>query len=186
LPHVFGYDTAVGSGLIGSGNWTLLWKGPLFMSGKSSGVAVLAFFSTWRVHGRDRDDSHRSDGRAVEVEQLRRVGSVCGANLLPAVRRMDVGRRLAREVGASANLGHGYGRLRGFGCGATRWAAPRRSLGAIVLGPRIGKYRSNGKPNAIPGHSIPMALTGVIILFVRLVRLQRRVDVGRDRHGASR
>jgi Amt family ammonium transporter len=37
--------------------------------------------------------------------------------------------------------------------------------GAIVLGPRIGKYRKDGRPNAIPGHNIPMALMGVIILL---------------------
>jgi Amt family ammonium transporter len=37
--------------------------------------------------------------------------------------------------------------------------------GALVLGPRIGKYRRDGTPTAIPGHNIPMALTGVIILL---------------------
>ncbi len=37
--------------------------------------------------------------------------------------------------------------------------------GAIVLGPRAGKYRANGTPNAMPGHHIPMAITGCLILF---------------------
>ncbi|WP_025323092.1 ammonium transporter [Deferrisoma camini] len=41
------------------------------------------------------------------------------------------------------------------------WAA---LAGAIVVGPRIGKYK-NGKPQAIPGHSIPLAALGVLILF---------------------
>jgi len=36
--------------------------------------------------------------------------------------------------------------------------------GAILLGPRIGKYKPDGTPNAIPGHHIPMAVTGVLIL----------------------
>jgi Amt family ammonium transporter len=36
--------------------------------------------------------------------------------------------------------------------------------GAIVLGPRIGKY-VNGKPKAIMGHNIPLAALGVFILF---------------------
>src|SRR2546422_5856632 len=36
--------------------------------------------------------------------------------------------------------------------------------GAIVLGPRIGKYTKDGKPVAIPGHNIPMALAGTFIL----------------------
>ena len=37
--------------------------------------------------------------------------------------------------------------------------------GAIVLGPRMGKYRANGTPVAIPGHHIPMAIIGCLILF---------------------
>jgi Amt family ammonium transporter len=37
--------------------------------------------------------------------------------------------------------------------------------GAIVLGPRIGKYGPDGKPNAIMGHSIPLASLGVFILW---------------------
>jgi len=37
--------------------------------------------------------------------------------------------------------------------------------GAIVLGPRIGKYK-NGKVNAIPGHSITLAALGVFILWL--------------------
>ncbi len=37
--------------------------------------------------------------------------------------------------------------------------------GAIVLGPRIGKYK-NGKINAIPGHSITLAALGVFILWL--------------------
>ncbi|MCH8327942.1 MAG: ammonium transporter, partial [Candidatus Marinimicrobia bacterium] len=37
--------------------------------------------------------------------------------------------------------------------------------GAIVLGPRIGKYRRDGTPNAIPGHNIPLAALGVFILW---------------------
>jgi Amt family ammonium transporter len=37
--------------------------------------------------------------------------------------------------------------------------------GAIVLGPRIGKYGPDGRPRAIPGHNIPMAITGCFILL---------------------
>lgn len=37
--------------------------------------------------------------------------------------------------------------------------------GAMVLGPRIGKYTADGKANAIPGHSIPLAALGVFILW---------------------
>ena len=37
--------------------------------------------------------------------------------------------------------------------------------GAIVLGPRIGKYGPDKKPRAIPGHNIPLAALGVFILW---------------------
>ncbi|MBU1003898.1 MAG: ammonium transporter [Proteobacteria bacterium] len=37
--------------------------------------------------------------------------------------------------------------------------------GAMVVGPRIGKYSPDGKANAIPGHNIPMAALGVFILW---------------------
>jgi Amt family ammonium transporter len=42
------------------------------------------------------------------------------------------------------------------------WAA---LAGAIVLGPRIGKFGPDGKPKAIPGHNIPLATLGVFILW---------------------
>jgi Amt family ammonium transporter len=37
--------------------------------------------------------------------------------------------------------------------------------GAIVLGPRIGKFSRSGKTNAIPGHNIPLATVGTFILW---------------------
>lgn len=43
------------------------------------------------------------------------------------------------------------------------WAA---LAGAIVLGPRIGKFGKDGKVKAIPGHNIPMAACGVFILWL--------------------
>jgi Amt family ammonium transporter len=37
--------------------------------------------------------------------------------------------------------------------------------GAVVLGPRLGKYGADGKPRAIPGHNIALAALGVFILW---------------------
>ncbi len=42
------------------------------------------------------------------------------------------------------------------------WAA---LAGAIVLGPRIGKYNEDGSANALPGHNLLMAALGVFILW---------------------
>jgi Amt family ammonium transporter len=38
--------------------------------------------------------------------------------------------------------------------------------GAKILGPRIGKFDKDGKPRAIPGHHLPMAMLGTFILLV--------------------
>ncbi|SBV98533.1 conserved membrane hypothetical protein [uncultured delta proteobacterium] len=37
--------------------------------------------------------------------------------------------------------------------------------GAMILGPRIGKYDSTGRARAIPGHNLPLAALGVFILW---------------------
>src|SRR4051794_14263668 len=37
--------------------------------------------------------------------------------------------------------------------------------GALILGPRIGKFGKDGRANAIPGHNMPYAVLGTIILW---------------------
>jgi Amt family ammonium transporter len=43
------------------------------------------------------------------------------------------------------------------------WAA---LAGALVVGPRGGKYADDGTPRTIPGHSLPLAALGVFILWL--------------------
>ncbi|MCF0159445.1 MAG: adenylate cyclase, partial [Bacteroidaceae bacterium] len=43
------------------------------------------------------------------------------------------------------------------------WAA---LSGAIILGPRIGKYDKDGNPRAIPGHSMSLAVIGLFVLWL--------------------
>lgn len=43
------------------------------------------------------------------------------------------------------------------------WAA---LSGAIILGPRIGKYGKDGKPKAIPGHNMSLAVIGLFVLWL--------------------
>jgi len=67
------------------------------------------------------------------------------------------------QLGAKAGLGHGYVDFAGSGvvhavgglCGLA---------GALVLGPRLGKYNRDGSANALPGHHLPMAFLGCFIL----------------------
>jgi Amt family ammonium transporter len=39
-------------------------------------------------------------------------------------------------------------------------------IGAVALGPRLGKYAPDGKSRAIPGHNLTMAALGVFILWM--------------------
>jgi len=67
------------------------------------------------------------------------------------------------KLGSNLGLGNGYidwagsSVIHGVG-GITALA------GALVLGPRIGKFNKDGSPNAMPGHHLPMAMLGTIIL----------------------
>ncbi len=63
------------------------------------------------------------------------------------------------------NVGLGAGYVDFAGSGVVHavggWCA---LAGAIVLGPRIGKYNPDGSSNAIPGHNMVFAVVGSIIL----------------------
>ena len=90
---------------IGSGNWVFLWKGGFALGdiGKAGGAAVAGLLPLHgRLHGHHRHDPDRGHGRAVEVEGVRRLGPVLRRHLLPAVRRVDLGRRLAAPSSATA------------------------------------------------------------------------------------
>ena len=64
------------------------------------------------------------------------------------------------------NLGLGHGALDFAGSSVVHMVGGFSALaGAIVIGPRIGKFKKDGTPIAIPGHHIPMAILGTIILF---------------------
>ena len=43
------------------------------------------------------------------------------------------------------------------------WAA---LAGAMILGPRIGKYAKDGTPRAIPGHNMSLAVIGLFVLWL--------------------
>ncbi len=68
------------------------------------------------------------------------------------------------DLGKSLGLGHGV--IDFAGSSVVHLAGGVTGLaGAIVLGPRTGKYRADGTPIAIPGHHMPMAVAGCLLLF---------------------
>jgi ammonium transporter, Amt family len=67
------------------------------------------------------------------------------------------------QLGSKASLGHGYVDFAGSGVvhaigGFTALA------GAMVIGPRIGKYNKDGSSNTLKAHNLPMAILGCFIL----------------------
>jgi Amt family ammonium transporter len=63
------------------------------------------------------------------------------------------------------NFGIGHGHVDFAGSSVVHMVGGVAALaGAIVIGPRIGKYGKNGSINTLPGHNIPMAIIGTFIL----------------------
>jgi ammonium transporter, Amt family len=57
------------------------------------------------------------------------------------------------------------------------WAA---LAGALVLGPRLGKYGADGRPRAIPGHNVPFVVLGAMILFIGWFGFNPGSELGAD------
>ncbi len=63
------------------------------------------------------------------------------------------------------NLGLGHGHVDFAGSSVVHMTGGLAGLaGAVALGPRIGKFRRDGAIGALPGHNLPMAVVGTLIL----------------------
>jgi len=67
------------------------------------------------------------------------------------------------QLGSNFGLGHGHVDFAGSSV-VHLTGGVLAFVGAKMLGARIGKYNKDGSPNAIPGHNIPMAVLGSLIL----------------------
>ena len=67
------------------------------------------------------------------------------------------------KLGSNFHLGHGH--VDFAGSTVVHMVGGMAALaGIIVLGPRIGKFDKKGKAQAIPGHHLPMAVLGTLVL----------------------
>ena len=165
FPGVFGMEKAMGSSLIGSGDWVFLWKGPLALSGKGYDVGVVAFF-LYMVAFMDTTATIPTGSMAERWKWKSFVawGLFCGAIYYPIFGAWTWGGGWLSQLGDSLKLGHGY--VDFAGSGVVHAVGGMAALaGAIVLGPRIGKYGPDGKPRVLAGHHIPMAMLGTFILL---------------------
>ena len=169
----YGFNQAVGGPLIGSGNWVFLWQGgwagtwfdasspeKLALSGAIAGffLYMVAFMDTTATI---------PTGSMAERWKWKSFclwGLFCGAIYYPLFGAWTWGGGWLAKLGDSMGWGNGYVDFAGSGVVHAMGGMAALS-GAIVLGPRIGKFGKDGKPRALPGHHIPMALLGTFILL---------------------
>jgi ammonium transporter, Amt family len=161
----FGLDAPVGKALIGSGDWIFMnWSG-IGMSGKGYTAPALAFF-LYMVAFMDTTATIPTGSMAERWKWNSFVvwGLFCGAIYYPIFAAWTWGGGWLSQIGDSLKLGHGY--VDFAGSGVVHMVGGVAALaGALVLGPRIGKFGPDGKPRTIAGHHIPMAMLGTFILL---------------------
>jgi ammonium transporter, Amt family len=164
-PGYFGLDAPMDADpLIGSGNWAFLWSGWDHL-GSGATPALLAFF-LYMVAFMDTVATIPTGSMAERWKWKSFViwGLFCGAIYYPLFAAWTWGGGWLGKTWDTMSLGVGYVDFAGSGVVHAVGGAAALA-GAIVLGPRIGKYTADGKPRAIPGHNIPMAITGCFILL---------------------
>jgi len=154
----------IGDALIGSGHFVFLWQGWGHL-GNGATAAVLGFF-LYMVAFMDTTATIPTGAMAERWKWNSFIlwGLFCGAIYYPLFAAWTWGGGWLSQLGNSAHLGLGYVDFAGSGVVHAMGGAAALA-GAIVLGPRIGKFGKDGKPRALPGHHIPMAMLGTFILL---------------------
>jgi Amt family ammonium transporter len=163
----FGMDSPVGEKLIGSGHWVFLWQGGWALTDLNGpGGAAVAGFFLYMVAFMDTTATIPTGSMAERWQWKNFVlwGFFCGAIYYPLFAAWTWGGGWLSQLGNSGKLGLGYVDFAGSGVVHAVGGAAALA-GSIVLGPRIGKFDADGKPRAIPGHHIPMAMLGTFILL---------------------
>ncbi|HKY14657.1 MAG TPA: ammonium transporter [Microthrixaceae bacterium] len=165
----FGYNAPLGDALIGSDNWVFLWQGGFALSGdavaKSGGAAVIGFF-LYMVAFMDTVATIPTGAMAERWKWKAFVGwgLFCGAIYYPLFGAWTWGGGWLAKTWDTMGLGAGYVDFAGSGV-VHAVGGVAGLAGAIVLGPRIGKFNKDGSANVLPGHHIPMAMLGCFILL---------------------
>jgi Amt family ammonium transporter len=135
------------------------------MSGKAYDVSVLAFF-LYMVAFMDTVATIPTGSMAERWRwnSFVKWGLFCGAVYYPLFGAWTWGGGWLSQLGNSMDLGFGYVDFAGSGV-VHAMGGVAALMGAIVLGPRIGKYGPDGKARVLPAHHLPMAMLGTFILL---------------------
>ncbi len=166
LPLV-GYTKPLGGPLVGSGQWVFLFKGGWALTdiGKAGTAGVAGYF-LYMVAFMDTVATIPTGAMAERWKWKAFVGwgLFCGAIYYPIFGAWTWGGGWLAQLGNSLHLGVGYVDFAGSGV-VHAVGGVAGLAGAIVLGPRIGKFNKDGSANALPGHHVPMAMLGTFILL---------------------
>ncbi|MEX2256350.1 MAG: ammonium transporter [Acidimicrobiia bacterium] len=166
-PGYFGLDTALSPDrLIGFGDWTFLWgRSGFALSGLAYSAPIAAFF-LYMVAFMDTTATIPTGAMAERWKWKAFVGwgLFCGALYYPIFGGWTWGGGWLSQLGNNLELGFGYVDFAGSGV-VHAMGGIAGLAGALVLGPRLGKFGADKKPRTLAGHNIPMAGLGVFILL---------------------
>ncbi|HET9912321.1 MAG TPA: hypothetical protein VFQ13_10555, partial [Anaerolineales bacterium] len=151
--------------LIRFGQFGFLGGSGFLLAGFGANAGLLAFFLFQMVFM----DTAATIPTGSMAERLKFIGFVLmglwvSMFIYPVVGGWIWGGGWLQNLGRSVGLGNGA--VDFAGSGVVHMIGGALGLaGAIVIGPRIGKFNKDGSANTIPGHSISLGVLGTIILF---------------------
>jgi Amt family ammonium transporter len=149
------------------GDWQLISHSGFFLGGHAYDVGIMSFFFFHLV----LIDATATKPTRAKAERFNLKGFVwwglfASMLLYPIYGNWVWGGGWLSQLGTlGPKWGHGAldfagsGVVHAMGGVAAFW-------GAKIMGPRIGKFDRDGNPRAIPGHHLPMAFLGTMILLV--------------------
>jgi ammonium transporter, Amt family len=164
-PANIGGTPTLNSFLLGSGQWGFLGGKGFFLSGPAYDASANTMMLFQVVF--------------METAGYIIVGSICeritfgafllcelfvGALLYPIFGCWVWGGGWMSQLGASMGLAHGYVDFAGSTVVHAVGGFCAMAL-AVILGPRLGKYRADGQPVAFPAHNLAFVVTGTFILL---------------------
>jgi Amt family ammonium transporter len=149
----------IGFGIMfGSGNGFFGWIDPLTLGEYSlpDGVSLFAFLIFRPFSAQRRHHRVRRHGRRTKFSSYCIYSAIISLVIYPVSGHWIWGGGWLASMGfhdfAGSTAVHMVGGVAAM-------------VGAKILGPRIGKYDNDGKPRAIPGHSLTLGALGVFILW---------------------
>jgi ammonium transporter, Amt family len=149
---------------LGGHSWNLAGYSGFFLTGVNYTAPVFAYFLFQMVF-MDTTATIPTGALAERWKWWSFVGlSLCiGGLIYPVYANWVWGGGWLSQLGSNLGLGHGHVDFAGSSV-VHMTGGVIALVCAKLLGPRRGKYGSDGRVNAIPGHNIPMAMFGTFIL----------------------